>query len=298
MKKTYLFEKEIRVFGIKRSGIHAISSWIYSHFSVDYFTNVIMLNNSDLSLKYHTTNKNNKKGNRPIRSKEILKFKISGKQRKKAFKFPLHALINIIENFDLESASKRLNNKKSSYNVLKKYYAKYYGFDEFSKEQFNILIYRSCFNQIASVLQYYQTHSIGKKGISSLQLFTKLCAPINYPLSSKLPMSFIDMKTQYELEALEVTNILKDKIIIFYDRWFVDIEYRKQIVKKLKLVFTDEGLNFIWRSHSSFHDIIDVQGQAQKMKVLDRYKLLENNFIGRKEIRIRVKEQDNEVFGK
>jgi len=91
------------------------------------------------------------------------------------------------------------------------------------------------------------------------------------------------MKTQYELEALEATNILKNKVIVFYDKWFVNIEYRKQISKKLGLVFTDNKLNFIWSVGSSFNPSFNkrmdyLQGRAQKMKVLDRYKVLEEVF--------------------
>jgi len=278
MEKTYLFEKEIRIFGIKRSGIHAISNWIYSHFAEEFFTNVILLNNTNLSLK--GPHKSKKK------SREIIKLKIATKQRKKAFKFPLKAFIVITENFDLKEAIKKLENKKSSYNVLKKYYAKYYGFDNFSKDIVNILIYRSCFNQIASLLQYYQTTH------SKFALYSLLYMPVINHLNSKIPnINFLDMKTQYELEALEVTNILKDKIVIFYDRWFVDIEYRKQISKKLGLAFTDNGLNFIWKAQSSFEGDkrINKQGCAQQMKVLDRYKILEPVFKKEKELIIQVK---------
>jgi len=251
MKETYLFEKEIRVFGIKRSGIHAISGWFYGHFGDGYLNNSIMFNNSKLSLKPKMKKINKRYSTLPSQ--------IAYKQ-KRNLNYPYDAFINLVEDLDLEKAAKKLDNEKSSYNVLKNYYAKQYNVDKFSKEQFNILIYRSCFNQMASMLNYKQ---------------------MKYRLDYRY--NYINMKTQYELEALEVSNILKDKVIVFYDRWFVDKEYRKQISKKLGLEFTDSRLNFIWSIGSSFNPSFNksndyLQGRTQQMKVLDRYKLLEEVF--------------------
>ena len=272
METTYLFDKEIRIFGIKRSGIHAISSWIYRHFldkeqgKKTYAA--IVLNSVDVSLKKHQR----KKGK--YRSITILPTQIEAALKRK-IKLPFRAIIPISESFDLVQAQERLSNKKSSYNVLKKYYAKYYKVDEFSKEQITVLIYRSWANQLASALYIHD-------GPRTFWLHT---TPLTYPFH-KCPtdFSFMDLKTQYELEALEATNILKNKIIIIYDKWFVDIEYRKQIAGKLGLEFTDNGLNYVWKARSSFHDAkSDIQQKAQKMDVLNRYKYLDCNFTSRRE---------------
>jgi len=267
MEETYLFEKEIRVFGIKRSGIHAISGWLHGHFG----NNSIIFNDSKLSLK-------------PKIKKIKKRYCVIPSQinylQKRNLNYPYGALINISEDFDLEKAAKKLSNEKSSYNVLKNYYAKQYNVDKFSRDQFNILIYRSCFNQMASTLNHRS---------------------VKHRLDYRY--HYISMKTQYELEALEATNILKNRVVVFYDRWFVDIEYRKQISKKLGLVFTDDKLNFMWSLGSSFNLSFNkrigyLQGRAQKMKVLDRYKILEEIFDRNKDMMTISRTKDKDLVKK
>jgi len=71
----------------------------------------------------------------------------------------------------------------------------------------------------------------------------------------------------------EYINRDSDIIFIIYDKWFTDIEYRKNISKKLGLTFSDEKFENVPRagSGSSFDGIV-YDGKAQQMNVLNRYK--------------------------
>ena len=107
MEETYLFEKEIRVFGIKRSGIHAISGWLYGHFgSKENINNSIIFNDSNLSLK--------PKMKKIKKRYYALPSQITYKQ-KRNLNYPYGAFINMVEDFDLNKAAKKLYNEKSSY---------------------------------------------------------------------------------------------------------------------------------------------------------------------------------------
>lgn len=62
---------------------------------------------------------------------------------------------------------------------------------------------------------------------------------------------------------------------IYFDRWFVDRDYRRQIIENLGLTFTDDGLEYM-DVPSSFDDMA-FQGRAQQMNVLDRHTELDTS---------------------
>lgn len=63
-----------------------------------------------------------------------------------------------------------------------------------------------------------------------------------------------------------------DIIGINFNKWFSEKIYREKLAKRLGLEFTDEGVDQVfWFGASSF-DAKNFDGQAQKMKVLERWK--------------------------
>jgi hypothetical protein len=68
---------------------------------------------------------------------------------------------------------------------------------------------------------------------------------------------------------------------INFNKWFLDEKYRKALAARLNIPFTDEGLNdIIWPGKSTF-DGLRFDGRAQEMKILERWKELDSNFLGR-----------------
>jgi hypothetical protein len=85
----------------------------------------------------------------------------------------------------------------------------------------------------------------------------------------------IELWKAYAREFLGVTNELPNRVGILFDRWFSDIEYRRSISRQLCLKFSDAGLRKVARygGGSSF-DGQDFDADAQKMNVLERHKQL------------------------
>lgn len=78
-----------------------------------------------------------------------------------------------------------------------------------------------------------------------------------------------------ELWAMYARRFLQNKggaRYVSFNRWFAELEYRRELAATLKLDFTDRGLNTISPAGggSSF-DGLNLQGQAQSMRVLERW---------------------------
>lgn len=87
----------------------------------------------------------------------------------------------------------------------------------------------------------------------------------------------------YAKEFLGETQYLPQNTIkINFNRWFSDIGYRRGLSKKIGRVFSDGGLNLVsgYGGGSSF-DLMKYNNSAQKMDVLNRWKLYKNdkNFL-------------------
>ena len=84
---------------------------------------------------------------------------------------------------------------------------------------------------------------------------------------------------EYAKEFLGETNYLtNNKICINYNRWFVDVEYRKQIASSLKMEFSDKGIERVKsEGGGSSFDGTKFNGKASQMDVLNRYKLFEDD---------------------
>ncbi|MHA2009893.1 MAG: hypothetical protein ACXADW_10865 [Candidatus Hodarchaeales archaeon] len=265
--KDYLFEYEFLIFGIKRSGIHAVATWLIGHFDL---STVVYINDSFLTLHTHGLLKD---FSRHIDRTEI---------NDNIHNIQIKCFVNVVENYDLAQAGQILKDVGSKYNKEKAEKAFIYGRDKFSKKQCVVLIHRDCLNHLASFIRGPAViHNLLTGGF------------INYkdPNGKKTPRyhkPFFDLRREYDDEVHGVTNHLPNKTIIFFNRWFKDKKYRKQLSESFDLKFSDRYLNELgifdlskreqgkrkaWGS-SSF-DGRKYRKKAQEMKVLDRYKYLE-----------------------
>ena len=225
----YFFEKEIRIFGLKRSGMHAASVWISGLFGRG---KSVLQNNTHLTFR----------------------------ERLKSAKFELRldrandpvGYMNIIEHNNLREISAKLDDSNYEYNVEKVNLAKKHNKKFFSRDEYNILVIRNPFNNLASLSKMRPSES------------------------QKLISTFKEMWTQYAEEALFKTNYLLPKVVFLFDKWFVSKEYREELSESLGFPFTDLGLNMIHGSIGSSFDGKNFKREAQKMNVLGRWEQLEN----------------------
>jgi hypothetical protein len=127
-----------------------------------------------------------------------------------------------------------------------------------SLNRFDILILRDPFNMVASMINK-SDKSRKKDQQQSLIIKARL-----------------DLWKEYAREFLGLTNqLLNTKIVISFNKWVVDREYRKSLAQKLGLAFNDYSMSSV-AGQSSF-DGRNFNGQAAKMKVLERWKEFETD---------------------
>lgn len=122
---------------------------------------------------------------------------------------------------------------------------------QFSGEIVNVLVVRDIYNYVASKIKMGR-HFYPDKDIPKWKVHAK--------------------------EYLGKTNSLKNKVIVNFNKWTFDAEYKKELSKKLQ---TDVFLS-TWKHVSSFgggssFDHMAMQDSGQKMKVLDRWKEFGSN---------------------
>ena len=124
---------------------------------------------------------------------------------------------------------------------------------ELENNDANIIILRDPFNLIASRMK----HWVEKK--------------------PELLQNGINLWVEYAEEILGVTNIIPNKHIILYNQWFTDANYRKTIVAWFNGKHDDSCINIVpeWGRGSTF-DGLNYQNNASQMKVLERYKTIED----------------------
>ena len=83
---------------------------------------------------------------------------------------------------------------------------------------------------------------------------------------------------EYAQEYLGMTNVIKDKIFINYNQWFVDEQYRRNILSDLNLQVKLTTLLDVPRNgYGSSFDEMKFNGFGNKMKTLDRWHEFMNN---------------------
>lgn len=253
-------QKEIRVIGLRRSGNHAIINWITKQVS----GSVVHLNNLrpeenpyqaywkafngriNASERWRADELRQNSLYQGRHGYELLKQEVKGKF------IPKDCLIMSYE----DSSLSRVASKRSE-RTHDRHFGK-------SAERLDVLILRDPFNLIASRIRSdkFEVRGINRKGMIGL---------------------WID----YAKEYLNETNYLdQKKILVNYNAWFLDREYRQKLSKQLGLPFSDSGLDEVpgFGKGSSF-DSVSLHGQAQKMGVLERWKGYANNELYRKLLR-------------
>ena len=243
--KEYLTENEFHVLGVQRTGQHAIIGWLIGHFDKVCFRNGLSAfcneRHPGICPPYWYFNLNE----RNFQWRESQGKRIKGYQ---------DAIILGTEFVNpMLTMHRRFEEDKARL-------AKDAGFDNFSKNNTNIIVIRSPWNHLASVLSWKNKWYLKKKE------------------------RFIDCWLMMARECLGITNnIHSPKLFIIFDKWFSDKNYRMELAKKLKIKFSDRGLNIVMpvgraRRGSSFNTM-EYNGDAQKMKVLDRWKSYLSNSV-------------------
>lgn len=127
-----------------------------------------------------------------------------------------------------------------------------------SEKCFTLLILRDPFNLFASRMSWE-----GEEDRITLNFEGKLGKKV-----------LIGLWKSYAREYLGQTHYLKDKVIVVnYNRWFSDKNYRTELAEKLGLEFTDKDFRKVSTAGggSSF-DKIKYDGYADKMRVFDRWR--------------------------
>jgi len=127
-----------------------------------------------------------------------------------------------------------------------------------SGEAINILIIRDPYNLISSRIR--KSHKVNSPKIY----------PRNFDPSMR---RIVTRWKEHAKEYLGDSNNLQNKVCVFYNNWFSDIDYRRILCQQLQLgEFTDAGFNIVSKigGGSSF-DGTDFDGGNGRMEVLKRY---------------------------
>lgn len=115
------------------------------------------------------------------------------------------------------------------------------------------------------------------------------------PLKGWTSQLAIDCWKDHAKEAIDPKFV---DIVIKYNNWFQDVDYRKEIADKLGLNFTDEGINHVSLiGEGSSFDGVKHQNEAYKMNVLTRYKRYLYDEYYRSLFDGEMKELSQQLFG-
>ncbi len=235
-------QQELRVIALKRSGHHAIIQWIYGNLDGEF----LFLNHC-------------LPGRNPFRREFILAWKekrfvtnipgldvdqeCSGKHHVK------DCLIYNLENRELQQVATV---------EFQKYHDQWLGR---SLHRLDLLVLRDPFNNVASQLALHF-----KSGRYSLDLLR----------------ASVQIWKSYAREYLGHTSYLQNKLVINYNRWFADRDYKLSLAERLGLNGIEKGVDDCarWGVGSSF-DQLRMDGRASRMKVLERWRHFENNELFR-----------------
>lgn len=246
---TIINNKEIRVFGIKRSGNHAIINWIFSQIPGQVvFANHCYLAGKEIRI-YKGTGRIDCKGinywdfkkkyfffeRNPFFNKEIVTYSKNDQRfnGQKLKQHPKEAIIVSFEEKDIENFS----------DLMDRYHEQWVGK---SQEVFSIVILRDPFNVLASIYQKW-----GKENLKNIAVLWEKYAQVY--------LSYQKSADRYRLG-------------INYNQWLTDVNYRQAITERLQIPFDDLKKELVanFAGGSSF-DGLSYQQEGQKMDVLNRW---------------------------
>ncbi|NEP74518.1 MAG: hypothetical protein F6K25_22760 [Okeania sp. SIO2G4] len=72
----------------------------------------------------------------------------------------------------------------------------------------------------------------------------------------------------------ETQYLKNNKVVIDYNKWFADVNYRQQLSSQLNFEFSDAGINEVkgYGGGRSF-DKLSFQGKGSEMNVLGRWQI-------------------------
>ncbi len=292
---------EIRVFGMRRAGNHPIINWMaaQSPTPVHFFNNC----HKDERVPYVTSSgRGVRSGLEDIWYKHK-KYKTDTLERMEGLldvtKMKKDVLMYSYEDINLVDLLER-EFPYDRENVLGK-----------SERRIDVLIMRDVFNLFASRLIKRGGRRFGTldslRGIESkLDYFVyyegweKDGEQIDRLEYERIRLN-IDRYLSCVKEVIGETNILDNKIVILYDKWVVDEQYRRDISSQIGFEFSDRGKNIlaaVGNTGSSF-DGLNYQNNPWEMDVLNRWKYFQNNRIFEDIFKFfpEIMEYNNIIFG-
>lgn len=244
---TIVNQKEIRVFGLRRSGNHAIINWIEKQVpDICVHMNNLRANENPFRGYLNAFEENVHQIDK-WRAGELQRYPLyqgeAGLQRLKNevrgnFNYK-GCLILSYEDYSFSLVANDFFEKKHDLYLGK------------SASRFDILVLRDPFNLLASRLR------------SNKMKF-----------KSKTAKSFAQLWIEYAKEYLGETNYLQhNRVTINFNKWFLERDYRESIATKLELDFSDHAFNTVpaFGQGSSF-DGREFNGNAREMDLLNRWR--------------------------
>jgi hypothetical protein len=236
--KEYLFEKEIRLFGMRRSGNSAVRHFIVHSFSRGV---VSVITNSYLSFRIDGP--------------------FSKNQRKYCEGVAKYFLTNV-QHMSITDISVCLK-PRYCYDWERKRWGKYYGKNGFAKDVYNLVIIRSPHNHLASVLKYPKDKMkyiyVGSRGhLEFTQLWIQYAEEV-LGITNYIPKKII---------------VLFDKFVS--DGYYRESISDSLGIPYIYSAMNNGSFDLKWDSPGSSFDWNEYVGMTQKMKVLDRWKYLIN----------------------
>ncbi|MDC0834928.1 hypothetical protein POG22_18245 [Geitlerinema sp. CS-897] len=160
-----------------------------------------------------------------------------------------------------------------SQNFLEKEHDNYFGK---SRKRFNVLLLRDPFNLFASRLK-----QVWNQGLDELKTGFVMGHP-SYQYGQSTPSEFVKVWKEHAREFLGITSYLSQpKVLINYNRWVTDRDYRIKIASDLELSYQEETLQKVvgkeGKGTGSSFDRFEFAKKASKMKVFERWKAMQNN---------------------
>jgi hypothetical protein len=231
--ETIVNQKEIRVFGLRRTGNHAIIVWIQKQIQ----GNAIHLNNIRPDLSPYRYVYEEVQDHYRSHRREQLEFLLQQAQGNFSYK---ECLIYNYEDFDFSSALNSYYSEKNHDIYLGK-----------SAEKYDLILLRDPFNLLASrIKRGFLDVKIKNKNFIDLWLeyAQEILGETNYLSQNK-------------------------KIFVNYNQWVQNQNYRQQISEQLGLQFSDAGIDTVphYGKGSSF-DGKEFDGKAKEMDIQNRWK--------------------------
>jgi hypothetical protein len=256
-------EYEIRVFGVKHSGQHAIINWIATLFDEP----VYFFNNCGWGFDPYRT-----KRTRGIRVGTTIenifvslpKFRDTEEEElDKIKRIPKKCLMYSYENVYIDRVYRR---KKP---------ATPEGIVGISRKTFDVVMLRDIFNLAATTLKYTGRMFLGRDRAGDDEYLSQF--------DYKNYLRIDTFKTMFDLvahEFLDKSNHLREpKVCISFNDWFISKGYRECIASKFGLLNNEISVNIVAGvgNRGSRFDDFEYDGKAQEMNILERWKHFKDN---------------------